>query len=124
MTNDQPLDSAASLECLRDSLRQFAADRDWSQFHTPKNLATALTVEVAELLEHFQWLREGSVAELGPETLADVRQELADVLVYLVMLADKLDVDLLQAARDKLEQNAEKYPVAKARGTSMKYTEL
>jgi NTP pyrophosphatase (non-canonical NTP hydrolase) len=124
MTNDKSRDSDGSLEALRDSLRQFAVDRDWSQFHTPKNLAVALTVEVAELLEQFQWLREGSLAELGPSRLADVRLELADVLVYLVMLADRLDVDLLQAARDKLKQNAEKYPVDKARGTSRKYTEL
>ena len=124
MINDKPLDSTDALEALRAALRQFAADRDWSQFHTPKNLATALTVEVAELLEHFQWLREGSSAELGPDRLADVRQELADVLIYLVMLADQLDVDLLQAARYKLERNAEKYPVDKVRGTSKKYTEL
>jgi len=124
MINDKPLDSTDALEALRAALRQFAADRDWSQFHTPKNLATALTVEVAELLEHFQWLREGSSAELGPDRLADVRQELADVLIYLVMLADQLDVDLLQAARYKLERNAEKYPVDKVRGTSRKYTEL
>ena len=124
MINDKPLDSTDALEALRAALRQFAADRDWSQFHSPKNLATALTVEVAELLEYFQWLREGSSAELGPGKLAGVRQELADVLVYLVMLADKLDVDLLQAARDKLEQNAEKYPIDKARGSSSKYTEL
>jgi NTP pyrophosphatase (non-canonical NTP hydrolase) len=124
MTNDKSHDAAGSLEALRDSLRQFAVDRDWSQFHTPKNLAIAMTVEVAELLEQFQWLREGSLAELGPARLADVRLELADVLVYLVMLADRLDVDLLQAARDKLKQNAEKYPVDKARGTSRKYTEL
>lgn len=124
MIGDKPLDPGASLEALRDSLRRFASDRDWSQFHTPKNIATALTVEAAELLENFQWLREGSSAELGPARLAEVRQELADVLIYLVMLADKLDVDLLQATRDKLAENAEKYPVDKARGTSRKYTEL
>lgn len=124
MGKNEPNDPAASLEALRDALRQFAADRDWSQFHTPKNLASALTVEVAELLEHFQWLREGSVEELGPATLADVRQELADVLLYLVMLADTLDIDLMTAARDKLEKNAKKYPVDKARGTSRKYSEL
>ena len=69
---------------LRDALRQFAADRDWDQFHSPKNLAMALTVEAAELLEPFQWLKEGSAAELGPERLAAVREEMADVLLYLV----------------------------------------
>ena len=80
-------------------------------------------MEAAELLEHFQWLKEGTAAELGPEKLAEVREEMADVLLYLVMLADKLDVDLLAAARDKLEKNALKYPVEKARGSSKKYTE-
>ena len=108
---------------LRDTLRQFAAERDWDQFHSPKNLAIALSVEAAELLEPFQWLKDGTAAELGPERLAAVSEEMADVLLYLVMLADKLDVDLLAAARDKLEMNALKYPVEKARGSSKKYTE-
>ena len=121
MTNHKPLDSAASL----DPARRTSAVRNRSRLVAvpyPKNLATALTVEVAELLEHFQWLREGSSTELGPAKLAGVRQELADVLVYLVMLADKLDIDLLQAARDKLEHNAG-HTVDKARGSSRKYTE-
>jgi len=109
---------------LRDALRQFAADRDWEQFHSPKNLAIALSVEAAELLEHFQWLNDASSAQLPPEKLALVREELADVLLYLIRLADKLGLDLLVAAGDKLEKNALKYPVAKARGSSKKYTEL
>jgi NTP pyrophosphatase (non-canonical NTP hydrolase) len=108
---------------LRDALRHFATDRDWSQFHSPKNLAIALSVAAAELLEPFQWLKEGAAAELGPERLAEAREEMADVLLYLVMLADKLDVDLLVAARDKLEKNALKYPVEKVRGSARKYTE-
>jgi dCTP diphosphatase len=112
-----------ALLSLRDALRQFAADRDWSQFHSPKNLAIALSVEAAELLEPFQWLKDGTAAELGPEGLAAVSEEMADVLLYLVMLADKLDVDLLAAARDKLEKNALKYPVEKSRGSARKYTE-
>jgi NTP pyrophosphatase (non-canonical NTP hydrolase) len=99
------------LAAVRQFLRQFAADRDWDQFHSPKNLAMALTVEAAELLEHFQWLKEGSVEELGPEKHEQVREEVADVLLYLVMLADRLEVDLLEAGRAKLKKNAEKYPV-------------
>ena len=121
-TNRSPEAPDALLE-LRNALRQFAADRDWDQFHSPKNLATALTVEAAELLEHFQWLRDGSAAELPPEKLGQVREELADVLLYLIRLADKLDVDLVAAAHDKLEVNARKYPAEKARGSSKKYTE-
>lgn len=112
-----------TLDELRETLRGFATDRDWSQFHSPKNLAIALSVEAAELLEPFQWLKEGSAAELGSERLAAVSAEIADVLLYLVMLADKLDVDLLAAARNKLAKNALKYPVEKARGSSKKYTE-
>ncbi len=123
MSNIDPGDAAGTLEGLRDALRQFALDRDWDQFHSPKNLATALTVEAAELLEHFQWLKDGSAAELPPGKHGMVREELADVLLYLIRLADKLEVDLVAAARDKLEVNARKYPVEKARGSSRKYTD-
>jgi NTP pyrophosphatase (non-canonical NTP hydrolase) len=123
MSTNQAPESPSPLHELRDALRQFAADRDWDQFHSPKNLATALTVEAAELLEHFQWLKDGTAGELGPEKLAQVRAELADVLLYLIRLADKLDVDLIAAAKDKLEVNARKYPVDRARGSSKKYTE-
>ena len=112
-----------SVDGIRLALRQFAAARDWDQFHSPKNLAMALTVEAAELLEHFQWLKEGSGEEIGPEKFEQVREELADVLLYLVRLADKLEVDLMQAAREKLEKNAEKYPAEQVRGSSRKYTE-
>ena len=112
------------LDTLRDALRRFAAERDWDPFHSPKNLAAALSVEAAELLEQFQWLTEEQSRALDPARLEAVRHELADVLLYLVRLADKLDVDLLAAARAKLELNALKYPVDKARGSSRKYTEL
>lgn len=113
----------ATLDELRHALRQFAAERDWDQFHSPKNLAMALTVEAAELLEHFQWLEKGTAGELTPEKQAQVREELADVLLYLVRLADKLDVDLMQAAKDKLDVNSRKYPAEQVRGSSRKYTE-
>ena len=108
---------------LRDRLRQFAAERDWDKFHSPKNLATALSVEAAELLEHFQWLSEAESARLPPEKREQVRDEMADVLIYLVRLADKLDVDLLAAAARKIEKNAQKYPADKVRGSMKKYSD-
>src|SRR5262245_27929746 len=113
----------AGLSHLRDLLRQFAAERDWDQFHSPKNLASALAVEAAELLERFQWLTEDESRKLPPAELAKVREEMADVLNYLVRLADKLDVNLLDAAREKIKVNAVKYPVEKSRGSARKYGE-
>jgi len=121
---DEKNKSGLALSDLRDSLRSFAAERDWDQYHSPKNLATALIVEAGELLEHFQWLTEGASKSLTTKQLAEVREEIADVLIYLVRLADKLNIDLLDAAREKLEKNALKYPVKKSRGSSRKYTEL
>jgi len=112
-----------SIEQLRDALRDFSAERDWDQFHSPKNLAMALNVEAGELLEHFQWLSEGASGSLPAERLAAVATELADVLIYLVRLADKLGVDLLQAARAKMDTNAQRYPAAEFRGSHRKYTE-
>ena len=112
------------LSQLRDALREFAAERDWDQFHSPKNLASALSVEAAELLECFQWLTEEQSRSLTPQQLAQARDEMADVLNYLVRIADKLDVNLLEAAREKIAKNALKYPVEKARGSAKKYSEL
>jgi NTP pyrophosphatase (non-canonical NTP hydrolase) len=117
-------ETLASLEQLRAALRQFASDRDWDQFHSPKNLAIALSVEAAELLEHFQWTLEADPAGLTREQHTKVREEIADVLLYLIRLADKLDIDLLAAATDKIRVNAVKYPVEKARGSSKKYTDF
>ena len=111
-------------EQLRDALRQFAAARDWDQFHSPKNLAAALSVEAAELLEHFQWLTEDESKNLSAESRHAVSLEAADVLLYLIRLSDKLNIDLLAAAQEKMRLNAEKYPVDKSRGTSKKYNEL
>jgi NTP pyrophosphatase (non-canonical NTP hydrolase) len=112
------------LHRLREALREFAAARDWEQFHSPKNLAMALSVEAAELLEHFQWLTEEGSRGLAKDELDKVGEEMADVLLYLIRLADKLDVDLLQAAARKMQLNAAKYPADKARGNSIKYTQL
>ncbi len=112
------------LIALRDELRRFAADRDWDQFHSPKNLASALSVEAAELLEPFQWLTEEQSRHLTAEQSEAVREEMADVLLYLIRLADKLDIDLVAAASDKVVRNAAKYPVEKAMGSSKKYSDL
>jgi len=108
---------------LRDKLREFAAQRDWDQFHTPKNLATALSVEAAELLEHFQWLTAEQSTRLPPDQQEKVRDEMADVLLYLIRLADKLDVDLLDAASKKIAKNAIKYPAGLVRGSMKKYSD-
>ena len=111
------------MDALRDTLRKFVAERDWDKFHSPKNLAMALSVEASELMEHFQWLTEEESRSLPPEKFNAVRDEMADVLVYLVRLADKLDVDLLEAAAQKIEKNALKYPAAKVRGSMKKYSD-
>lgn len=104
------------LTSLRDALRQFAEQRDWRQYHTPKNLAMAMIVEAAELVEHFQWLTPEQSRELPADKLAAVRDEVADTLIYLVELADALDIDLIAAARDKVAKNAIKYPAPAADG--------
>jgi dCTP diphosphatase len=114
----------AQLEELRDALRAFADARDWNQFHSPKNLAMALSAEAGELLEVFQWLTEEQSHRLDPEARAAAGEEIADVLLYLIRLADKLDIDVLDAARRKLAKNEEKYPADKARGHARKYTDL
>ena len=111
----------ATLNSLRDTLRHFAAARDWQQFHTPKNLAMALSVEAAELLEHFQWLTVEQSARLDARTKTAVGEEIADVLLYLTRLADVLGIDPLAAAKRKMDINARKYPVHRARGSARKY---
>lgn len=115
---------SAEIQALQASLRAFAAERDWEQFHSPKNLAAALTVEAAELLEHFQWLTDAQSRTLPTEKHAAVAEEIADVLLYLLQLADKLGIDPIEAAHRKLHVNARKYPVERARGNSKKYSEL
>ena len=113
-----------SLEQIKIRLREFAAERDWDQFHSPKNLSMALSAEVAEIVEHFQWLTEEQSKNLPQDKLDEVETELADTLIYLIRLADKLDIDLLAAAQNKIKVNESKYPVDKAKGNAKKYTEL
>ena len=115
---------ADELQTIQLALREFAREREWEQFHSPKNLAAALSVESAELLEHFQWLTEEQSRMLAPEKREAVGEELADVLIYLLQLADKLGIDPLEAARRKIRINAEKYPAERARGRIDKYTTL
>jgi NTP pyrophosphatase (non-canonical NTP hydrolase) len=112
-----------SLEHLAEHLRRFAAERDWEQFHSPKNLSMALSVEVAEIVEHFQWMTEEQSRTLDAAKKAEVEQELADALIYLVRLAHQLGIDLLEAAERKLALNEQKYPAERVRGSSKKYSD-
>ena len=108
------------LDALRERLREFARARDWEQFHAPKNLAMALIAEAGELIEHFQWLTEDQSRKLSAEQRRAVELELADVLLYLIRLADLLDVDLLEVAERKIALNEKKYPAAEVRGRADK----
>ncbi len=112
------------IQSLQQALHEFAQARDWEQFHSPKNLAAALSVEAAELLEPFQWLTEEQSRNLSDTQRDQVTEEVADVLLYLLQLSDKLGIDPIQAAWKKLELNALKYPADVARGKSDKYTKL
>jgi dCTP diphosphatase len=109
---------------LQGRLREFVAERDWDQFHTPKNLAMALVAEAGELVEHFQWLTPEQSAQLTDQARAEVELEVADVLLFLLRLCDKLRIDPIAAGAKKLELNAQRYPVAKARGKATKYDKL
>lgn len=104
-------------------IRQFGEERDWLQYHSPKNLSMALIVEAAELVEHFQWLTEAQSEDLGAERLQQVAEELADIQIYLIRLADKLGVNLVDAVNRKIDINAKKYPAEKVRGLNKKYNE-
>lgn len=110
-----------NLSDLREALASFAQDRDWDQFHSVKNLILALVGEVGELSEVFQWLNEEQISNLNEEDRDRAEEELADVFLYLIRLADKLDIDLIEAANAKLLLNAEKYPVEAAKGNAVKY---
>ena len=112
-----------SLESLRLRLREFARERDWDQYHTPKNLSMALIAEAAELVEHFQWVDGDQSHLLEDKTRRSVEEELADILIYLVRISDKLDVDLYKAVELKIAINGKKYPADLVRGSAKKYTE-
>ncbi len=111
------------MEDLRTAIAAFIAARDWEQFHSPKNLAMALSVEVSEIVEHFQWLTEEQSRNLPSEKLAKVREEIGAVTIYLTELAEKLGIDPVEAAKAKLEINARKYPAELVKGKASKYTE-
>ncbi len=111
------------LEQIKAQLQKFADDRDWDQFHSPKNLSMALSVEASELVECFQWLTEEQSQNLSPEQLSAVKDEMADVQIYLLRLATKLNVNMVEAVNQKIEKNALKYPADKVKGSSKKYTE-
>ena len=113
-----------SFEALRDDIRAFTHARDWGQFHTPKNLVMALSVEASELMERFQWLTPDQSSALDTARRAEVEQEIGDVMIYLIRLADVLEIDLPNAVRNKMRINEIKYPVEKSRGIAAKYNEF
>ena len=112
------------MQNLIEDIRKFTRERDWEQYHSPKNLSMALSVEVAELVEVFQWLTQEQSRHLPPAKKQAVEEEIGDVTILLLMLADELGVDVLEAARKKLQRNRAKYPVEKFRGRAEKYNEL
>jgi dCTP diphosphatase len=112
-----------SLAELKQKLQAFVDARDWAQFHSPKNLAMAMIVEAAELVEHFQWDTLEESHQLTPEKREKVSHELADTFVYLLRISQVLDIDLIEAANQKIELNGKKYPADKARGKNNKYTD-
>lgn len=120
MSNDQEI----TLQTLKDDLMEFAQERDWEQFHSPKNLAMAMSVEASEVLEHFQWLSELESKALDPEATSEIADELADVFLYLIKLSAALEVDLLTTAKNKIEKNRIKYPVSLSKGNAKKYSKL
>ncbi len=112
------------MQDLMKKLSMFAKERDWEQFHSPKNLSMALAVEAAEIMEHFQWLTEEQSRHLDQKTFEKVKEEIADTQIYLARLADQLGIDPITVANEKLIKNANKYPVEKAKGSAKKYTEF
>ena len=111
------------METLIKKIRSFNAERDWDKYHSPKNLAMAFAVEVAEIAEHFQWLTDDQSRDLTNDKMVQVKDEIGDAMILLLNLSDKLGIDPVEAAKEKLKKNAEKYPVKKAKGKADKYTE-
>ena len=112
------------IESLSAKLKKFAEERDWEQFHSPKNLASALVVEAAELLEIFQWMKEDESKKPNERTLDKVKEEIADIQIYLLRISDVMGINIQEAVKAKIEKNSAKYPIDKAKGTSKKYDEL
>ena len=113
-----------NLKKLINKVSAFARRRDWEKFHSPKNLSMALAVEVAEIMEHLQWLTEDESRKPSPALRKELEDEIGDVQIYLARLADQLGIDPLSAAHKKIRANAKKYPVSKSKGNAKKYTEL
>ena len=115
------MDSTTTIQQLKDSVEQFKIDRDWGQYHTPQDLAVSISIEAAELLEVFQW---GIKEDLDSNKLDRIKEELADIIIYSLSLANTIDVDVSTIVNDKIKLNAKKYPAEKARGERKKYNEL
>ncbi len=113
---------ADSLDALTARVNNFVTERDWAQFHSPKNLAMAMIVEAGEVVEHFQWMTEQQSRHLDEQTKEQVGQELSDTFVYLLRIAEVCGIDLIEAANKKIDLNAQKYPVEKCKGSNAKYT--
>ena len=113
---------ADSIDALRARVNNFVEERDWAQFHSPKNLAMSMIVEAAEVVEHFQWMTEQESRQLDADTKEQVGHELADTFVYLMRIAEVCGIDLIAAANAKIDLNAQKYPVEKCKGSNDKYT--
>ena len=116
------MNDSDSLDHLISRINHFVEERDWAQFHSPKNLSMAMIVEAAEVVEHFQWITEKQSLELDAETKEEVGHELADTFVYLLRIAEVCGIDLIKATESKIDLNEKKYPVEKARGSNAKYT--
>ncbi|HSH86117.1 MAG: nucleotide pyrophosphohydrolase [Methylophilus sp.] len=113
---------ADSIDALRARVNNFVEERDWAQFHSPKNLAMSMIVEAAEVVEHFQWMTEQESRQLDADIREKVGHELADTFVYLMRIAEVCGIDLIAAANAKIDLNAQKYPVDKCKGSNDKYT--
>ncbi len=112
------------ISALLERIKIFADERDWQQFHSPKNISMALSVEASELLEHFQWMTQDESRNVSPDKKALIADETADVFLYLLRMCEQMDIDLIKVANQKIDKNALKYPVEKAKGSAKKYTEL
>ena len=106
---------------IKKIIREFASERNWDKYHTPKNLSMALSVEASELVEIFQWLTQEESKNIDPKDIQSVKDEVADILIYLIRIADKLDIDLEEAILEKIKKNSEKYPVELSKDNAVKY---